>query len=193
LRSGWIAQVLGYAIVAEVEWCVLTNGGKYRLYLIRQREERLSPKDILESLRRLDLKIESITPTPTPSPKVRKSAGAVPSRRSPKRSKSQEKKAHFGVSLKDLIHADFLKPPLRLFRTYKGKVLEATLHPDGTVEFLGTRYPSCSTAAEAARGSVTGRRMNTNGWVFWQFREGQGQPHELIEVRQRYLESKGQA
>src|SRR5215207_5382038 len=28
----WISQVLGYATVVGVEWCVLTNGGEYRLY-----------------------------------------------------------------------------------------------------------------------------------------------------------------
>src|SRR4051794_13115153 len=28
----WIAQVLGYAIVAGVEWCVLTDGDEYRFY-----------------------------------------------------------------------------------------------------------------------------------------------------------------
>lgn len=28
----WVAQVLGYATVAGVEWCVLTDGDDYRLY-----------------------------------------------------------------------------------------------------------------------------------------------------------------
>jgi hypothetical protein len=28
----WISQVLGYATVVGVEWCVLTNGDEYRLY-----------------------------------------------------------------------------------------------------------------------------------------------------------------
>lgn len=28
----WIAQVLGYATVAGVEWCVLTDGDEYRFY-----------------------------------------------------------------------------------------------------------------------------------------------------------------
>src|SRR5262245_11096096 len=28
----WIAQVLGYAVVAGVEWCVLTDGDEYRFY-----------------------------------------------------------------------------------------------------------------------------------------------------------------
>ncbi len=28
----WISQILGYATVVGVEWCVLTNGDEYRLY-----------------------------------------------------------------------------------------------------------------------------------------------------------------
>lgn len=28
----WVTQTLGYAVVAGVEWCVLTNGDEYRLY-----------------------------------------------------------------------------------------------------------------------------------------------------------------
>src|SRR5262249_30290945 len=131
----WIGQVLGYAIVAGVEWCVLTDGDEHRFYnatapidaeeklfcrvrltedepgdvakthtlisrsnmeenlldvlwsahfvdrrvkqavqemfsstdkslvrIIRQKEPKLTPKDIVESLRRLDVRIESLTP-----------------------------------------------------------------------------------------------------------------------------------
>lgn len=262
----WIAQVLGYATVAGVEWCVLADGDEYRFYnatapldaeeklfckvrlstddagevvqtlglisrrnmeenildvlwsahyvdrrvkqallsmfsttdkalirLIRQREAKLTPKDIQESLRRLDFRIESVTPIPVPVQPSRRKTVATPSPRKTELSKSPAKKAFFGITLADLIQASYLKPPLRLFRKYKGKVLEATLHQDGSVEFQGTRYPTCSTAAEIARGTITGRRMNTNGWCFWQFREGQGQAQELLEVRQRYLERKHQA
>src|SRR5262245_27264353 len=133
----WIAQVLGYAIVAGVEWCVLTDGDEYRFYnatapvdaeeklfhrirltevspeeaaktltlisranmeenlldvlwsayfvdrrvkhalqgmlgtadrglvrLIRRREPKLSPREIIESIRRLDVRIDSPMPVP---------------------------------------------------------------------------------------------------------------------------------
>jgi hypothetical protein len=261
----WVSQVLGYAIVAGVEWCMLTDGDEYRFYnatapldadeklfcsvrlstddagevartlslisrrnmeenildvlwsahyvdrrvkqslqdmfstpdgglirLIRQREAKLTPKDIQESLRRLDLRIESVTPLPEPVKRAPKSNGEGTPPKRPKPARKDKKKAHFGVTLTQLIQAHYLKPPLWLFRKYKGTVLEATLHPDGTVDFQGTRYDSCSTAAELARGSITGRRMNTNGWQFWQFREGQGKPQELIAVRGRFMREKGQ-
>src|SRR5262249_15158140 len=132
----WVGQILGYAAVAGVEWCVLTDGNDYRFYnasvaldadeklfcqiklsecspddaartlklisrgdmaenlldvlwsahyvdrrvrqaldelfsmrdrglvrLIRRRVPKLSPKEVVESLRRLDVRIESPAPT----------------------------------------------------------------------------------------------------------------------------------
>ena len=74
-----------------------------------------------------------------------------------------EKIRRLQVDLEDLIVAGLVQPPLRLFRRYKGRLLEATLRPDGKVEFQGETYDSCSTAADFARSTVTGRRMSTNG------------------------------
>jgi hypothetical protein len=65
--------------------------------------------------------------------------------------------------------------------------LEATLQPDGQVEFEGTVYRTCSTAAEQARATVTGRKMNTNGWAFWQFDSAGGIPKTLEAVRAQFL------
>src|SRR5262245_19419088 len=134
----WIAQVLGYAIVAGVPWCVLSDGDEYAFYnataavdaeeklfcrikltevsaeeaantltlisranmeenlldvlwsayfvdrrvrqalqgmlgtadrglvrLIRRREPKLTPKEIIESIRRLDVRIDSPMPVPS--------------------------------------------------------------------------------------------------------------------------------
>jgi predicted type IV restriction endonuclease len=263
----WIAQVLGYAVVAGVEWCVLTDGDCYRFYnaaapvdaeeklfcsmqlseaeeskaiailelisrrnmeenlldvrwsahfvdrrvkatlqgmfrsvdrslvrLIHRKTLKLTPKEIAESLRRLDLRVELITAVPAAptSPELPhtnqdpKPLGA--GQRRPKTlARKGKAKSHFGVTLSDVIAAGLIKPPLPLFRKYKGRLLEATLHADGSVEFQGTRHPSCSTAAEIARGTVTGRRMNTNGWSFWQCRDGDGKAKELIAIRTEFL------
>ena len=105
----------------------------------------------------------------------------------PKR--EQKGKKHFGISLAKLIDEAYLSPPIRLFRKYRGRMMEATLFPDGSVEFQGKRYPSCSTAAETARSTVTGRRMNTNGWSFWQYEDEKGKKETLLDVRERYLNS----
>jgi predicted type IV restriction endonuclease len=256
----WIAQVLGYAVVAGVEWCVLSDGDCYRFYnaaapvdadeklfctirltesndaeaartlslisrrnmeenlldvlwsahfvdrrvkqaicsmftladrslvrLIHRKTVKLTPKDIAESLRRLDIRVDLATISPqAPKPPARRATPKAAARAS----KQQRRKAHFSVKLIDLIGARLLRPPLPLFRKYRGQVMDATLLPDGTVQFQGTVYKTCSTAAEVARGTVTGRRMNTNGWSFWQFRDGDGKAKELIAVRSEYLASR---
>jgi hypothetical protein len=121
-------------------------------------------------------------PKATTSARLRRKA---PARR------EQKSKKHFGISLAKLIEDDYLSPPIRLFRKYKGRMMEATLFPDGSVEFGGQRYSSCSTAAETARSTVTGRKMNTNGWVFWQYQDWKGKTSTLLDVRDRYMNSQG--
>jgi len=94
------------------------------------------------------------------------------------------------VDLEDLIVAGLVQPPLRLFRRYKGRLLEATLRPDGKVEFQGETYDSCSTAADFARSTVTGRRMSTNGWAFWQYEDAEGKARTLDHARQQLVAGK---
>jgi hypothetical protein len=93
--------------------------------------------------------------------------------------------------LADLIAAGLLVTPVRLFRKYKGHDLESTLLSDGVVEFQGAKFDSCSSAAEAARETVTGRRMNTNGWSFWQYLDKDGKKTTLFDLRKRFLAMKG--
>jgi hypothetical protein len=253
----WIGQILGYAAVAGVEWCVLTDGNEYRFYnatvpldaeeklffqlrlteseegeaakrlklisrsdiensvlktlwethyldrrvkralqemvtgpekglvrLLRRKVTDLNPKQAVESLRRLDIRIDSPTLIPV---LVGRSPGSLPKNQKGKRTPRKAGTKHFGVPLTDIITAGFLKPPLRLFRKYKGKVLEATLLPDGGVEFQSTRHPSPSTAADIARSTLTGRRMATNGWDFWQYLDSDGKTHTLAEAREGFL------
>ncbi len=62
-------------------------------------------------------------------------------------------------------------------------VLKATLLPDGTIEFRGQRYVSPSAAGGAAPAIITGRKMSTNGWSFWQVEGDGGKPRTLADVR----------
>jgi predicted type IV restriction endonuclease len=174
---------------------MIQSGDKSLIRLVCKREPKLTPKNVADSLRRLDIRIESETPIPGPAPTDNKRPIGPTVSLSRKRRISGDKargkaksKAHIGVSLSDLIRTGYLAAPLRLFRRYKGATLEATMLPDGSVEYQGERYRSGSTAADIARASVTGRRMNTNGWVFWQFDGPNGKPVELGEARSRYLE-----
>jgi hypothetical protein len=96
-----------------------------------------------------------------------------------------------GPKLADLVSAGLLSPQTNVFRKYKGKMFEATILADGGIEFDGTRFDSPSAAAEVARSKVTGRRMNTNGWTFWQYRDANGQKKELDGARQAFRAVKG--
>jgi hypothetical protein len=71
-------------------------------------------------------------------------------------------------------------------------MVEAKLLADGQIEFQGVRFASCSTAAEQARATVTGRRMNTNGWAFWQFLDAKGNKCTLDSVRKAFAAIKSQ-
>jgi predicted type IV restriction endonuclease len=262
----WVAQVLGYATVAGVVWCVLTDGDEYRIYnstapldadeklfrtirltsnnedeaastlslisrsnmegtvledlwnehfvdgrvkdvirllfetrdralirLIRRRSARLTPSDIIASLRRLDIRVDAPSSVVETVAEPRRSG--TPGARRQRRLEAGKKAAHTRqargqVTLTALIAAGLLTAPARLFRKYKGQMIEAKLLPDGQVEYQGTVYPACSTAAENARATVTGRRMSTNGWVFWQFFDEKGMKCELDSVRTAFLANK---
>ena len=260
----WVSQVLSYATVAGVEWCVLTDGNEYRFFnataavdadeklfcrvvladdspqtvaqalnlisrdnleenlldvfwtahfvdrrvkssieemldtahrglirLIRKRVPELSPRSISDSLARLDIRIDSPAGIENIGVKRPKATRADTGAGRPARARRKQKgRTDFNVTLQDVIAAGLLKPPLQLFRRYRGNDLTAQLLPDGRVEFAGTVYASGSTAAEYARGSITGRRMSTNGWTFWQYQAESGRPVELAEARKQLLESR---
>jgi hypothetical protein len=257
----WIGQILGYATVAGVEWCILTDGNEYRFYnatvpldadeklffqlklsessvedaarkmrlvsrsdlsenllevlwsahyvdrrvrlalqemlstrdkalirVIRKRIPKLTPREIVEALRRLDVHIE--IPTLAPESASHLKGATTKQQKGGKKHRRPEKRT-YNAKLQDLIGAGLLSPPVRLFRKYRGRVMEATLLPQGTVEFEGRTYDSSSTAAEVARSTVTGRRMHTNGWDFWQYQDTAGKTLTLFDVRQKFLAMKG--
>jgi hypothetical protein len=105
------------------------------------------------------------------------------------RTEARSKRGRKDIALADLIAAGILSPPLKLFRKYKGQTVEAELLPDGKVWFQGVTYPSSSQAGEVARGSITGRRMNTNGWSFWQYRDAAGKRLCLDDARKRFVKT----
>jgi len=94
------------------------------------------------------------------------------------------------VSLKDLIDAGVLKPPVELVKCYKDHELKATILGDGTVTFQGKQYETCSAAAVAARCSVTGKTLATSGWDFWQYTDANGNRVPVKAARQAFLAKK---
>lgn len=257
----WVSQILSYATVAGVTWCVLTDGDEYRFYnanapvdadeklfcqvrlsdgvsdnlvktldlisrsnlegnlldefweahfvdrrvtavlknllvtadrglvrLIRRSVRELSAREIADSILRHNFDIESPpawNAAPEAQPSVRPREAKRAAQRKPR--VAGKRKEYFGVTLGAIIEAGLLAPPLPLFRKYKGQMMQATLYKDGTVEFQGERFSTCSGAAEQARSTVTGQNMNTNGWRFWQYTDATGAKHELIYARELYL------
>jgi hypothetical protein len=262
----WVSQMLGYATVVGVEWCVLTNGDEYRLYnahapvdvddklfravrisdsadaaytaatlsllskdkmseklidalwkahfvdrkvkqclaellsgsapsLVRwlhsQRPE-LSRSEIVESLKRADIQISFPEVMTAKAPAL-----ATPGRpalitdTAPSASPGEREREIISVSLRDLIDAKIIVPPLELESTYRKRRLVATIGPDGSVIYAGRSYSSLSTAASMARQSIIGPRANgkppsTNGWTFWLFRDPlSGQLQEIATLRKR--------
>ncbi|MEP6978226.1 MAG: restriction endonuclease [Thermoleophilia bacterium] len=100
------------------------------------------------------------------------------------------------VSVRQLIEAGVIEPPLELRRQYKGHELTARIEEGGRVWCLGTIYDSVSLAAAMARHSIVGappgrKYPQTNGWTFWKFKDHDGQFRELAVLRERLVSSRG--
>ncbi|MCH8342396.1 MAG: type I restriction enzyme HsdR N-terminal domain-containing protein [Planctomycetes bacterium] len=119
----------------------------------------------------------------------------APEHRTQRRESTKQRpgtRAQPAVTLLQLIKAGILPAPLPLFREYKGRRLEAALHPDGTIEFKGTQYDSPSTAAAEARSVILGRHASTNGWRFWRFVGRSGDERSLDDARDEYHQRRKQ-
>ncbi len=170
------------------------DGGLVRL--IRRRLPKLTPGQIRAGLGRLRLDIGPAELQPI-------SATALPRERRRRQPKPKDKRP-FGeatpwssVTLGDLISEGVLKPPVDLYRRYKGNDLHALIEQDGRVSFAGDVYGSLSIAGGEARHSVLGdrpgrpRRPQTNGWTFWRLRDQRGKLIDMDELRRALWESKG--
>lgn len=154
--------------------------------LIKKRATKLKPKEIVESLCRLNITVD---PPPTQSARsvTVAAAAAPPTGEETKGPKKPVDAAAGEVTLAEIITSGVPTAPCRLFREYKGRTLEATLLADGAVEFQGKRHKTCSAAGAAARATISGKEMATNGWAFWYFQDADGQATELRTARDRYV------
>ena len=157
--------------------------------LIRASEPSLTARDVADSLRRLAVRVEQ-PPIQVPARGTKAAPPKPPPVAVAKKSKKRPTPRQHTTRLTDLIAAGVLTPPVRLFRRYRKTVLEATVLADGRVEFAGTPHPTPSAAASAARATLTGRPMATNGWDFWQV-DVAGKPQTLEAVRAAYSSRSG--
>jgi predicted type IV restriction endonuclease len=198
----WKAHFVDRQVLSALEQLIAAEMDESLIRLLRRKVSELSSRDIRASLARVRIRFDF--PAVTEPPKaadaeafVIRSASARKAWESRRKSRldgdpkrSKRKPAYIGVALKDVIDSGLLKAPLKLTVRYKRHNFEATVLRDGTVSFQGERYDSCSAAAAAARGMVTGRPMPTNGWGFWKCYDESDQLVLLDKVRQTYLKRK---
>lgn len=158
--------------------------------LVNRRTRNLTQGEIRAGLRRLqvrfDLPTELLALGDDSSGATKRTERKSKAQKPKKRTKSPTKRS-YDATLSDLLKAGIVRAPLKLTKQYKGNLLEAEVRVDGTVHIDGKEFRTPSTAAEYARGTITGRRMNTNGWVFWQYENGDGRVVYLDEARQAFL------
>jgi len=143
----------------------------------------LTPSEIKASLRRIEVQISC----PLTSEPERPEQPRAVARKQPKPpAKRKATPAGGSMALAQLIDAGVVSAPLSLFKKYKGAELRATVLADGSVEFDGQRYDSCSTAASVARGTLVGGTPATNGWEFWKYRDADGKVQLLDHTRQLF-------
>ncbi len=182
IEQCWTSYFVGSRVKSTVQK-LLESRNKSLIALVRKHAPKpaLTPKEIASSFPLLAAAVGSAS--------EERSAAPVPARAARNKAPSATRQQRGGAvdsGLDGLLKAGVLKAPLRLFRRYKGRDLEATLNADGSVTFKSTAYRTCSTAAEAARAAVSGRKMNTNGWTFWQYAGQDGKPRTLDAARRDF-------
>ncbi|MBU1702316.1 MAG: type I restriction enzyme HsdR N-terminal domain-containing protein [Candidatus Eisenbacteria bacterium] len=189
----WNAHYVDKQVHIAIENLFATDTDAGLIRLIKKQTPNLSPKEIRASLARarlqLDFPVETISGT---------SSGKATDRHRKSRNVSSEPKIGkppVGISVRNLIEAGLIRPPLDLERTYKDRLLTAQIRNDGQISCLGETYDSLSNAAGMARASIIGTRPGrkypqTNGWTFWRFKDADGQLKEMDYLRQECLERK---
>ncbi len=161
--------------------------------LVKRRAKGLTPRDVKASLARvrveLDFPPEARLALATPMPARGAKRQAAKAGKTGKAARKAPMRSE--VTLADLIAAGVVRPPLRIFRTYKKQELAAQIEADAQVTFRGERFDALSAAAGAARKSVIGsphgfKYPPTNGWTFWQFRDADGKARELATLREQF-------
>jgi predicted type IV restriction endonuclease len=151
--------------------------------LLNKRIANLSAGEIKLGLRRLEVQVTCPLTVELESPPP-----VTPVARKVKSKSKRAAMKRLGVSLVELIQDGMISAPLKLFRKYKNGDFEAVVRRDGTVEFQGQTFTSCSSAADQARRTIIGGNPHTNGWTFWKCKTADGSVVQLDELRQEFLQ-----
>ncbi len=197
----WQAQFVDRQIRTALE-TLFAEPDASLVRLVRKHVGELSPKDVKASLARVQVRFDFPIELAMEVASMGRSNTTLQrprDRRAKPRTKggfpaTTRKFLDAGVKMRDvaatLIQEGFLSAPLELTGEYRSQTLKARLLPDGAVLFGGKRYKSPSGAGAHAKGMVTGKPMATDGWVFWHFRNENGELVSLDSARQTYLKQK---
>jgi hypothetical protein len=186
LEALWQEEFVDRQVKAAIDHLFEPEPDPGLVRLLRRDLPNLKPADIRAAV----MRSRSTAPPPPPIVRSRPAEQEVTKERTPKQHGSG---TPWGVVTRgDLVAAGLLRPPVDLYRRYKGHDLTARIDRDGRVSFGGAMYASLSMAGQAARRSVIGQnqRAQTNGWTFWRFRDENGELRELGSLRRRLWESR---
>jgi Restriction Enzyme Adenine Methylase Associated len=98
--------------------------------------------------------------------------------------KAATARTNYGVTVLDLIKADYVHAGDPLVFTYPGHPASAVIQADGTLIVDGTPFDTLSAAGGALRGGPT------NGWAYWAVTEPSGNQVPMADLRARLLAAK---
>ncbi len=192
LTALWKAHFIDRRVKASLE-ALMNEQDAGLARLVHKQTSGLTHGDIKGSLKRATLHVEFATLASPAPPEIKPSPEPQP-----KRGRTKKKPSSVPGTLKDLIDAGLIRPPLELRATWKKKPFSATVQEDGAVSFGGTTYNSLSIAGGMARKVANGTPPDnrpewpTNGWTFWKFQDPETGKLQLVDVlRQRHDAKKG--
>jgi len=206
LRALWRAHSIDRRVGTAVNALFSPEPSGWLVRRLASQLDGLTPNDVRAALSRARISLDfpreepphtatspGVAPVAT-RPRAPKGGGSVPHGEP----HARKPPASYGVSVNDLIGAGLLRPPLAVTKKYFGREVTAQIEVDGRVTFDGETYDSLSVAAGMARVSVKGapppprKFWQTNGWMFWQYRDDDGQLRELATLRDKFLGAGGQ-
>jgi hypothetical protein len=190
----WKAHFVDRQVQAAVRDLFSSTPDSSVVRLIGKKVPNLSTKEVRASLQRASLSFNFPIKPGTDGAII---AGSQKRRSVKKRDKKarqhRPKRRPFSIGVRSsevvatLMREGLLQSGMRISSIYHGQSLQATITSDGQVEFGRAKYKSPSAAGAAAKQSVTGKFMATDGWDFWHFTDRSGARVPLSVARQQYL------
>ena len=195
----WKAHFIDRNVKSALEGLVY-NHDESLVRLLTKRTRGLKKGDILNSLKRADIRLEfqtlAVEKQPTPPDVPPKRAGRKSRQKAIDAQRTEKKQSpkSYNVELIDLIKAGLIRAPFEIEVTHRKQRHTATIQDDGTIIFNKEQYASLSLAGGYARNISSGppsdgrKFYQTNGWTFWKYRNRETGKLEVVDnIRQQFI------